>query len=201
MAASDFVVFVIDGEPAASASMATLVSSMGFECETFASAEQFLDAADLSRPGCVIVDLHLEGMGAFKLQERLVDFGSELSILFVGVNASTYEVVLAMRAGAYSVFEKPCIANELADAIRNVASIARHAHASHSRVKTLRTRFETLDPRERDVMTLVLTGVPNKTIARKLDVCQRTAAQIRADVFKKMDAKSGVDLATMTSDL
>jgi two-component system, LuxR family, response regulator FixJ len=201
MAASPITVFVVDGEPAARASTAALVSSMGFECQTFSSAKQFLDVADLSRPGCIVVDLHLEGMDAFQLQDRLVESGNALPILFVGVSPTVSEVVLAMRGGAFSVFEKPYIANELAEAIRKAATIARHSRFSHHRLETLRTRFEALNPREREVMTLVATGIATKIISRELGVCQRTAAQIRADVFKKMDAKSAVDLAVMANDL
>lgn len=201
MAASDFTVFVVDGIPTARASTAALASSMGFECQTFSTADQFLDMADLSRPGCAIVDLQLEGMDAFRLQEHLVESGIALPILFVGVNVAVHDVVRAMRGGAFSVFEKPYSANELADSIRKAARLARNSRASYRRLEILRGRFETLDPRERDVMTLVLTGIPNKTIARELGVCQRTAAQIRADVFKKMGAESAVELAAMASDL
>ena len=201
MDGSGFAVFVIDGEPTAGASTAALVSSMGFGCQTFSSAEEFLDLADLSRPGCVIVDLHLEGMNAFELQKHLLDHDVALIALFVGVNITVNTVVRAMRAGALSVLEKPYIADELAEAIRKAVTIVRHTHVSHHRSQTIRARFDTLDRRERDVMTLVVTGVPNKTIARELGVCHRTAAQIRADVFKKMDAESAVDLAIMASNL
>lgn len=111
------------------------------------------------------------------------------------------EIVRAMRGGAFSFLEKPYSANELAESIRKAAAITRHSHALHRRLDTIRARYSTLNPRERDVMTLVVTGIPTKTIARELGVCQRTAAQIRADVFRKMGAESAVDLAVMTNDL
>jgi FixJ family two-component response regulator len=201
MAASDCVVFVVDGEATARSSTAALVSSLGLECQTFSSAKQFLDTADFSRPGCVVVDLHLPGMDAFQLQEHLAGSGHVLPTIIVGANMTVKDAVRAMHEGAVSVLEKPCNGDALNAVICRAATIARDAHAAHRRLENLQTRFESLDLREREVMTLIVTGVPNKTIARELGVCQRTAAQIRADVFEKMDVESAVDLAILVGDL
>jgi FixJ family two-component response regulator len=81
-----------------------------------------------------------------------------------------------MPGGAVAILEKPYGANELADAVYEAIMINRNAQAAHRQIEELRSRFETLDLRQRDVMTLVVTGVPTKTIARELGVCQRTAA-------------------------
>jgi FixJ family two-component response regulator len=201
MAASDFVVFVVEGEATARTSTAALVSSLGFECRTFSSAKQCLDVADLTRPGCAVVDLHLEGMNAFQLQERLAESGIAFPILFVGANITVREAVQAMCQGAFSVLEKPYGADELANVIQKAAAISRYIDVSRRRMDALRARFETLDPRERDVMAMVVSGIPTKTIARKLGVCQRTATYIRAEVYKKMDVESPVDLAAIAGDL
>lgn len=201
MGMSDFTVFVIDNEPTTRSSTAAQVTSMGFACQTFSSAELFLQTADLSQPGCVVVDFHLDGMNAFQLQERLVQQDSALPILFMGVTPSVSEVVRAMRGGAFWVFEKPSSANELDTAIRQAAATTWLSRVSHRRIETLRACYETLTSRERDVLAQIVAGVPTKTIARQLGVCHRTAAQIRANIFKKMNADSAVDLAVMTNNL
>lgn len=194
-------VFVVDNDPAVRDSMAVLVSSLGFDCEAFSSAEQSLKAMDVSQPGCIVAELHPEGVNAFDFQKHLADFGSVMPVVFVGSNLRVEDAVQAMRLGAVSVLEKPYSVDQLAEAICESAAISRIAQATKQRLAVLRDRLETLDPREREVMAMIVDGLPNKTIARKLGVCQRTAAQIRADVFEKMGAGSAVDLAIMASDL
>jgi FixJ family two-component response regulator len=201
MARFGSTVFIVDDQPAARASAAALVSSLGFDCETFSSAKEFFDAVDILQAGCAIIDLHLPEMDAFALQEHLVSSGSAIAVVFVGADISVQLAVRAMRLGAISVLEKPYNADQLAEAICKSAAISRIAHATKHRLTVLRGRFEMLNSRERRVMMMVVEGVPNKTIAHKLDVCQRTAAQLRADVFEKMGADSAVDLAVMARDL
>jgi two-component system response regulator FixJ len=111
------------------------------------------------------------------------------------------DAVQAMRLGAVSVLEKPYNADQLAEAICESAALSPIAQATKQRLAVLCGRLKALDPREREVMAMVVDGMPTKTIARKLNVCHRTAAQIRADVFEKMEAGSAIELAIMASDL
>lgn len=201
MGALDSAVFVVDGDAAARVSTAALVASMGLSCRTFATAEQFIETAVPSQVGCLVVDLCLEGMDLRQFKQRLVAAGIALPMVLIGANVTVEHTVRAMRMGAVSVLEKPYRADELAEAICEAVAISRNTDVANHGVDAHRACFETLDLRERQVMSLIVSGMPNKTIARELGVCQRTAAQIRAKVFKKMNADSAVDLALMASAL
>lgn len=201
MDASSCVVFVIDDEPADRARAAALVSSMGWECRTFTSAEQFLDHVSPSRGGCAIVALRLPGMDGMALQRHLIRLGSTMPVILVGGEIDVATAVRAMQNGAVTVLEKPCQTDQLADAIRTALKLSRTRQRTLQRRTALLACFENLDRRERGVMKMIVHGLPNKTIARKVGVCQRTAAQIRAEVCRKMGVGSAVELALLAGEL
>jgi two-component system, LuxR family, response regulator FixJ len=194
-------VFVVDDEAVARDSVAALVSSMNLGCRSFSSAEQFLDNYDPFHPGCVVIDMHLDGMNGLQLQERLAGQECSIPVVFMGAYLNVPIAVRAMQNGAITVLEKPLVANQLADAIQKAVDISREELETRNRRTNLRNRYNSLNKREQEVVALIINGMPNKTIARDLDISQRTVARIRSDVFKKMGADSAVDLAQMAIEL
>jgi FixJ family two-component response regulator len=187
--------FVIDDETTMRWYAAEAASLLRIPCEMFASAEHFLERLDPSRPGCVISELHLSGMNGLQLQERLAELDSTLYVVLVSGDLNIPITVRAMQNGAVAVFEKPCDTDLLTAAVRVALDLSRNRHRARETQDVVFDRFERLDSRERAVMGMVVQGLPNKAIARELDVCQRTAARIRSEVYEKMAVDSAVELA------
>lgn len=192
--------FVVDDEAGARESLAALATSMGVPCEAFPSAEECLQRLDPTRRGCLVIDLRLPGMDGLGLQERLPALGVAMPVIVVSAYADVRTTVRAMRNGALTVLEKPCQTDELADAVREALDAQGRAVTPDRRTAESRARFSALDERERTVMGMILEGVPNKTIARRLHVSHRTVDRIRAAVFEKMGVGSAVELAKMAED-
>jgi two-component system, LuxR family, response regulator FixJ len=193
--------FVVDDVPTSRTSVANVASAAGVSCETFASAEEFLEGFDPSCLGCAVIDLHLAGINGLQLQQRLATIAGTLPVIFVSACASVREVVTAMQNGAITVLEKPCCAEELTSAIREALAIGREAHAARLKQEDLQKRFNQLSPRECQVLELIVAGEPNKTIARRLSVSQRTVDRVRADIFVKLGVESAVEAARTLADL
>ena len=201
MGRTDPTLFVVDDDPEVRASMAALATSMGWDCQAFSSAEEFLERFDPARPGCVVTDLRLGGMDGLQLQEHLGNLSSALPVILVSAYGSIPIAVRAMRNGALTVLEKPCNADELASAIHLAVNVTLNTPAARPNRAGLQLRFDSLHLREREAMARIIDGVPNKTIARHLGVSHRTANRIRAAIFKKMGVASAVDLARMVGGL
>ena len=192
--------FIVDDDPEVRASMLALATSMGWACQAFPSAEEFLECFDPARPGCVVTDLRLAGMDGLQLQAHLANLGNAPPVILITAYGSIPIAVRAMRKGAVTVLEKPCDADELAAGIRLAVGTGPSTPAARPNRAGLRVRFDSLHPREREMMARIVDGVPNKTIARLLDVSHRTANRIRAAVFKKMGVTSAVDLAKIVGE-
>jgi RNA polymerase sigma factor (sigma-70 family) len=188
-------VFVIDNESATCDRVAALASSMKLGCRSFSSAEQFLNHYDPMQPGCAVIDLQLEGMGGVKLHEHLTHLHNSIPVVCVGAYLNVSTAVRAMQNGAITVLEKPCQNEQLTDAIRKAIDINREEQAARIKWIDLSKRFNSLEPREYQVMMLIVKGLPNKTIARQLGISQRTVSRIRADIFGKIGVECAVDLA------
>lgn len=201
MVHSEPTLFVVDDDEAVRESMAALASALGMNCEPFASAEEFLAAFEESWSGCAVVDLRLAGMDGTQLQERLALRGAALPVILVSAFATVPVAVKAMKNGAVSVVEKPLRPERLVNEIRTAMEVGRRMREAQRRRADLQARFEALDTREQDAMSMILDGLPNKTIARRLNVCERTVARIRADVFAKMGAGSAMELAQIAARL
>ncbi len=150
MNTSQGALFVVDDDPKSRKAVAALASSMKITCETFASAEGFLDRCDPSLTGCALVDFRLGGMDGLQLQERLQAMGSALSVILISAYADPSLAVRALKGGAVAFIEKPYQNDELADAIREALDCcthARHLPAKHDEerqcpaAQELRTRF------------------------------------------------------------
>ncbi len=204
MSSLETTVFVVDPDPESSKSIATLASSLGNACWTFPAAEEFLCHVAASRPNCAVIELCLPGMNGFELQEHLTSQGISIPLIFVGASADVPAAVRLMRNGAVTLLKKPFLGEDLATALRVAIDKDLVTRAARVKRAELRYRIDQLHDRERETLQLILAGLPNKTIARKLGVSRRTVERIRAAAFEKLGAESALDVVRIvegTGDL
>ncbi len=190
-------VFVVDDDPAVRDSIRWLMESVGLRVETFDRAQDFLDACDVERAGCLVLDVRMPGMSGLEAQSVLAERGITLPVIFITGYGDVSTAVRAMREGAVDFVEKPLNDQVLLDRIQK--SIERDAENRRQRAlrADIRARLATLTPREREVMELVVAGRPNKAIARTLGVSVKTVEAHRAKVMTKMQAGSVAELVQM----
>lgn len=194
-------IFVVDDDEAMRRSLVFLLKSLGRPVESFASAEAFLAANALGRPGCLVLDVRMPEMSGLELQRILNESGSPLAVVFISGHGDIPMVVRAMRAGAVDFLEKPFNDQVLLDHV--VEGLRRSAAAcgQRTRADTIRAREASLTQREHDVMVLVVQGKANKVIAYELDISVKTVEVHRAHVMEKMGAASVAELTRMLMDL
>ena len=195
------VVFVVDDDPNARESIASMLANREVAVETFTSAEEFLARFDRSRHGCLIVDVRMTGMGGLELQERLEAEGIYLPVIVVTGYPDISTAVACLRKGAVTFLEKPCAPAELWEGVCSALDRHRNLQERLSYRATLRTRFDTLTDQERQVYGSIVAGKPNKAIAAELSVGLRTVELRRARILKKMGAKSLVELVQIHLEL
>lgn len=191
------IVFVVDDDEQARMSVCALVQSMGLRAEAFSSGEEFLDSYRESGPGCLVVDVRMLGMSGLELQEELNRRRVLLPVIVLTAYARTPMTVRAIKAGAVTLLEKPCADDDLWDAIRKALAHDATRRSEHERRQEIRACAGRLTPAERQVMTMIVQGKPNKAIARQLDVSVRTVENRRREVFKKMRAESVAELVRL----
>ncbi len=194
-------VFVVDDDPSLRTAVSRLLASVGLRVETFASALDFLRAVDPGRPGCLILDIRMPGSSGLDLQRDLVDAARELPIIFISAHVNVAQAVRAMRAGALHVFTKPFDDQALLDAVHEALAQDERRRADAIELQQLRDRLSTLTSREREVMTFVVTGMPNKQIAFEMGTSEKTVKAHRGQVMHKMAAHSLADLVRMADRL
>ena len=191
------LVLVVDDDPAMRDSIAFLVTSVGYDCRSFTSAEEFLRDWQDDRPACLLVDIRMSGMSGLDLQNRLAESKSSLGVIFVTGHGDVPMAVRAMRGGAIDFLQKPFNDQLLLDRIREAldVSIATWAAAAeHAAVEARRAR---LTAREREVLELVVAGKANKQIAAELNISIKTVEVHRHNVMEKMEAASVAELARL----
>jgi two-component system response regulator FixJ len=190
-------VFIVDDDPAIRFAMQALMDSVHIPHEIFGSGDEFLENVGDGRPGCLVLDIRMPGLGGLELQEELLKRGSTLPIIFITGHGDVPMAVEAMQKGAVDFIQKPFRDQELLDRIRQALRTdqeRRHEQQQHAEVAD---RLARLTNREREVFDLVVTGKPNKVIAYELGVSQRTVEIHRARVMEKMQARSLADLVKM----
>jgi two-component system response regulator DctR len=190
MDASEMTVFIVDDDTAARESVSSLVSPMGMPTKTFASAEEFLDVVSPRDYGCVVTDLRLAGMSGVDLKHQLNERGIDLPTIVLTGYADVKVAVKAMQLGAITLLEKPAGGIELWDTIRLALEKDEQRRARNAVKRALERRMQSLTEKERQVMDLIVAGMPNKTVARRLDVSLRTVEARRKAVFDKLGARS-----------
>ncbi|HUT87938.1 MAG TPA: response regulator [Thermoguttaceae bacterium] len=194
---SEPTVFVVDDDPQGRKSVCALVRSMGIPAESFASAEEFLEAYLQERPGCLVTDVRMFGMSGLELQEELKRRNVLLPAVVLTAYARTPITVRAMKAGAVTLLEKPYDDDDLWDAIRAALTEDSASRADHQQRRKIRDRIARLTPAERKVMDMMVQGKANKAIAHELDISVRTVENRRREVFAKLQADSVAQLVRL----
>ena len=194
-------VFVVDDDEGVRNSLRFLLKSVGLASRTLASASEFLDSYKPSQPGCLVLDVRMPGMSGLELQQQLNLRGATIPVIFITGHGDVPMAVEAMQHGAFDFLQKPFRDQELIDRIQRALerdARSRTVLAQHARI---RQRIESLTPREREVLTLMTKGKPNKVMAAELGVSQRTIEIHRARVMEKTAAASLAQLVRMVMDL
>jgi len=195
------VVFVVDDDRSMRESLRRLFTSVGITVEVFPSAQAFLGASRPDVPGCLVLDVRLPGLSGLDLQRELAKTNVTLPIIFLTGHGDIPMSVRAMKAGAVEFLTKPFREQDLLDAIRQAIERDRSARVERHELAQLRHRYDTLTPRERDVMAGVVAGLLNKQIAAELGSAEATVKEQRGQVMQKMQAGSVADLVRNASRL
>src|SRR5215831_15410000 len=180
------VVFVVDDDVSVRESLEALIRCAGWQAETFASAQALLSRPPVETPSCLVLDIELPGLNGLELQERMAAHRSEMPIIFITGHGDIPRTVRAMKAGAVEFLTKPFADDVLLEAIRRAIECNREALGRAAELKLLRERYASLTRRERDVMTRVVAGLPNKEVAAELGRSEITIKAHRGKVMQKM---------------
>jgi two-component system response regulator DctR len=190
-------VYVVDDDDAIRDALTWLLRSRGLAARTWPSAEAFLEDWSAELRGCLVLDVRMDGMSGVELQDRLVDRGSRLPVIFLTGHGDVPLAVGALKKGAFDFVEKPFNDNDLVD---RILAAVRHDALQRERRESeagVAARLAVLTPRERQVMERVLAGDYNKTIADDLGIAVRTVEVHRARIFEKMGVRSAVELSQL----
>ena len=199
--ASTPIVFVVDPDPSVRESLELLVRAAGWRAETFASAQEFLARPRSVVPSCLIMDVTLPDLNGLELQERIASERVDMPIIFLTSSADIAMTVRAMKRGALEFLTKPFDAEALLIVIQQAIKRSEAALGRESQLNALRTWYGSLTQREREVMTLVVSGLPNKQVGGELGISEITVKAHRGNVMRKMKANSFANLVNMAARL
>jgi FixJ family two-component response regulator len=194
-------VFIIDDDRGMRQAIHDLVESVGMRAESFATGEEFLGTRHTGRPSCLVLDVRLPQMSGLDFQRRLAEAGMQIPVIFVTAHGDIPMSVRALKSGAVEFLTKPFRDQDLLDAIQQAHERDRIAQTEQAEVHDLQERYHALTAREREVMTLVVSGRLNKQIASEIGASEATVKVHRGHVMQKMQAASVVDLVRMADKL
>jgi FixJ family two-component response regulator len=197
----DPIVFVIDDELLIREGIQSLIKSQGLRVETFASARDFMLAKRPDAPACLVLDVRMPGLSGLDLQRKLSDANIQIPIIFITGHGDIPMSVRAMKEGALEFLTKPVRGQDLLDAIQKAVARDRGLRKERAEMMEIRTRFDSLTPREREVLNLVVAGLLNKQIADELGISELTIKTHRAHLMQKTQAESLAHLVRMAEKL
>jgi FixJ family two-component response regulator len=195
------IVIVIDDDVSVREAVADLLRSVSLEVETFGSAREFLQGEIPDSPGCIVLDVRLPGESGLEFQRTLFKSNIHIPIIFISAHDDVRTSVRAMKSGAIEFLTKPLREQELLDAVQMGIEHDRVRRQETKVVTALRLRFKSLTSREQQVLSLVVTGHPNREIASQLELSEMTVKVHRSQIMRKMQAKSLIDLVRMADKL
>jgi len=195
------IVFVVDDDESFREALGRLFRSVGLHAEVFASAADLLRSNLPAVASCLVLDVRLPGLSGLDFQAELAKQNIAIPIIFITGHGDIPMTVKAMKAGAIEFLTKPFREQDLLDAVRVALERDRKRREEESAVSALRARYESLSPREREVMSLVTTGLMNKQVAAETGLAEITVKIHRAHIMKKMSARSFAELVRMAEML
>ena len=195
------IVFIVDDDASVREALKSLIRSVGLHVELFGSATEFLETQRPDAPSCLVLDVRLPGISGLDLQHRLADANVHIPIIIITGHGDIPMSVRAMKAGAIEFLTKPFRDQDLLDAIQVALERNRTRRQREAEIAVLRERFESLSPRERDVVTKVVSGMLNKQIADEIGIAENTVKVHRSRAMEKMQAQSLADLVKMVERL
>jgi RNA polymerase sigma factor (sigma-70 family) len=197
MSEPESIVFVVDDDPSVRSAIKRLIGSMGLQVELFGSAQEFLASKLPNVPSCLVLDIRLPGISGLNLQHQLAQANIQIPIIFITAHGDIRMTVRAMKAGAAEFLTKPFRDQDLLDAIQLALERDRNRRQQEAELAVLRDRFDSLSPREREVVALVVSGMLNKQIAAQIGAAENTVKVHRSRAMEKMNATSLADLIKM----
>ncbi len=201
MSTEQSLIIVVDDDPSMRVSIESLLRSVGHAVQSFATTQEFMQSTQLDAPGCLVLDIRLPGRSGLEFQQELARQHVELPIVFITGHGDVPMSVAAMKAGAIEFLTKPFRDQDLLDAVHRGLELDSQRRSEAAILDELSGRLETLTPREREVMAVVVAGRLNKQIAAELDLSEATVKVHRAQVMRKMEAKSLPELVRFADSL
>ncbi|WP_175108383.1 response regulator transcription factor, partial [Pararobbsia alpina] len=188
------VIYVVDDDKAIRLALGALMRSVGFRVEVFESPDEFLKFPHYAGPSCLILDVRLHGKSGMAFHQELVDSGMRIPVVFMTGHGDIEMGVKAMKAGALDFLAKPFKDQDMLDAVAQALTRDSKRLAAETELAGLRALYESLSPREKEVMAFVLSGLLNKQIATAMNLSEITVKVHRGQVMRKMEARSMPDL-------